>query len=312
MRGSHPPAAIALGALADLLVGDPQRFHPVAGFGHVANALERRLWRPSRACGAMHAATLVLAVTAAAALVERGLARRPRTLLAFRAAAVWMALGGRSLAGEALALARLLEDGQLGEARRRAPALVGRDPSGLDEGELARAAVESVAENSVDAVVAPLLWAAVGGASAVVAYRAVNTLDAMVGHKDERYLRFGWAAARLDDLATWPAARAGALLAVVAAPVVGGSPVEAWRVLRRDGGRHPSPNAGRAEAAFAGALGLRLGGLNRYGERLERRPQLGDGRTPQVADIGRAVVLLAACSAWAVLLALATAGQVRL
>jgi adenosylcobinamide-phosphate synthase len=141
-------------------------------------------------------------------------------------------------------------------------------------------------------------------------YRAANTLDAMVGHKDDRYQRFGWGAARLDDLATWPAARVGALFAVVAAPVVGGSPRVAWTVLRRDGRRHPSPNAGRAEAAFAGALGLRLGGINRYGARLERRPQLGHGRPPESDDIGRAIGLLGICSALALLLALAIAAKV--
>ncbi len=299
--------AIAAGVAADALLGDPARFHPVAGFGRTASAIERWLWRPSRVRGVVHATTLVVIVAAAAALLERRLARRTRALLAFRAVAVWTALGGRSLAREALALAELLERGELGAARRRAPALVGRDPSELDERELVRAVVESIAENSIDAVVAPLLWAALGDASGVLAYRAVNTLDAMVGRKDARYRRFGWAAARLDDATTWPAARVGALLAVGAAPAVGGSPREAWRVLRRDGGRHPSPNAGRGEAAFAGALGLRLGGVNRYGERLERRPQLGDGRPPEVADVGRAVRLLVVCSALATLLAVGLA-----
>ncbi len=266
--------AIAAGVAADALLGDPARFHPVAGFGRTASALERWLWRPSRVRGVVHATTLVVIVAAAAALLERRLARRTRALLAFRAVAVWTALGGGSLAREALALAELLERGELSAARRRAPALVGRDPSELDERELV-------------------------------------TLDAMVGHKDSRYRRFGWAAAHLDDATTWPAARVGALLAVVAAPAVGGSPREAWRILRRDGGRHPSPNAGRGEAAFAGALGLRLGGVNRYGERLERRPQLGDGRPPEVADVGRAVRLLVVCSALATLLAVGLAWMVE-
>jgi adenosylcobinamide-phosphate synthase len=259
----------------------------------------------------VHAATLVLAVVTVGLIGERRLARQPRSLFAFRAAAIWAALGGRSLAREALAVAALLEGGEVGAARRRVRALVGRDPRALDEAELARAVVESVAENAVDAVIAPLFWAALGGAPAVLAYRAINTLDAMVGHKDERYREFGWAAARLDDLATWPAARLGALLTVAAAPAVGGSPRATARVLRRDGARHPSPNAGRAEAAAAGALGVRLGGVNRYGERLEHRPELGDGRLPEVVDIGRAVVLLRVCAALAVLLAVATAEEVR-
>jgi len=149
---------------------------------------------------------------------------------------------------------------------------VGRDPSGLDGPQLCRAAVESVAENTADAVVGPLLWGALAGSPGVVAYRAANTLDAMVGHKSPRYLRFGWAAARLDDLLGWPAARLGAVLACLRAPAVGGDMGRAWRTLRVDGAAHPSPNAGRMEAAFAGALGVRLGGRNDYGDRVEERP----------------------------------------
>jgi adenosylcobinamide-phosphate synthase len=125
----------------------------------------------------------------------------------------------------------------------------------------------------------------------VAAYRAANTLDAMVGHHSVRYERFGWAAARLDDLLTWPAARLGAGLACVLAPLVGGGVGRAWRTLRRDGGAHPSPNAGRMEAAFAGALGVRLGGVNRYGDRVERRPTLGDGPAPGPDEVDRAVRL---------------------
>src|SRR5207302_1228960 len=127
--------------------------------------------------------------------------------------------------------------------------------------ELCRAGIESVAENTADAVTGPLLWGALAGPAGVAAYRAANTLDAMVGHRNERYERFGWAAARLDDLLTWPAARLAAGLAVVLAPVAEGDPVRAWTVLRRDGSLHPSPNAGRLEAAFAGALGVGLGGV---------------------------------------------------
>jgi len=179
----------------------------------------------------------------------------------------------------------------LERARRLAPTLVGRDPSELDATELCRAAVESVAENTADAVVGPLLWGALAGPAGVAAYRAVNTLDAMVGHKSPRYLRFGWAAARLDDLLTWPAARLGAALACLLAPAAGGEARRAWRTLRRDGAAHPSPNAGRMEAAFAGALGVRLGGRNRYGERVEERPALGDGPPPGPRDVDRAVRL---------------------
>jgi adenosylcobinamide-phosphate synthase len=200
---------------------------------------------------------------------------------------VWTVLGGRSLARAALALAAALDRGELDEARRLAPVLVGRDPAGLDAPELARAAVESVAENTSDAVVAPLLWYALAGVPGAIAYRAVNTLDAMVGHKSSRYLEFGWAAARLDDLVNWPAARLAAALAVCLAP----EPRRAARVLLRDDGAHPSPNAGLVEAAFAGALSVRLGGANSYGGHVEIRPTLGDGTAPTAADVRRAVAL---------------------
>jgi adenosylcobinamide-phosphate synthase len=158
----------------------------------------------------------------------------------------------------------------------------------MDEKELSRAAVESVAENSVDAVVAPALWAALLGAPGAGAYRAVNTMDSMVGHRSARYERYGWAAARLDDAAGFVPARVAAALVAMVRP----RQVSAvWRAVRRDAPQHPSPNAGVAEAAFAGALGLRLGGENRYGDRIELRASLGDGRAPERADIERAVVL---------------------
>ncbi|MFA9272758.1 MAG: CobD/CbiB family cobalamin biosynthesis protein, partial [Baekduiaceae bacterium] len=200
----------------------------------------------------------------------------------------WAALGGRSLGAVAGSIGAALSRGDLAAARAELPSLVGRDPSLLDSGGVARAVVESVAENTGDAVVGPLVWGAVFGPAGVCAFRAANTLDAMVGHRSARYEDFGWAAARLDDVMAWPAARLGALLAVVCAPVVGGSPRAALRVLHRDGGAHPSPNAGRIEAAFAGALGVQLGGPLTYGDRDEVRPALGDGPAPVVADIARA------------------------
>ena len=223
------------------------------------------------------------------------------------AAVVWATLGGRSLERAALRLAAALEAGDVEAARLLAPALVGRDPSELDSTELCRAAVESVAENTNDAVVAPLFWAALAGAPGAGAYRAVNTLDAMVGHKHDRYREFGWFSARLDDCASWPSARLSALLAVVCAPLVGGSPRAAWRAAWHDGRLHPSPNGGRVEGAFAGALGLRLGGVNRYAHGVEVRPSLGSGRPPAVTDIRRAVVLARLVGVGALLLALGVA-----
>jgi len=168
------------------------------------------------------------------------------------------------------------------------PALVGRDPAGMDENEMARAVVESVAENTVDAVVAPAFWAAIGGAPGALGYRAVNTMDAMVGHRTTRYLSYGWASARLDDAAGYLPAR---LTAALVAGVRPGRAAAVWRAVHSQAPGHPSPNAGVAEAAFAAALGLRLGGCNRYGERVEHRPWLGQGRPAARSDIRPAVQL---------------------
>ena len=279
------------GAVADWAAGDPRRGHPVAEFGAVAAALERRWWRPSRPAGVAYVAVLVGGAAAAVAVVDRSLGRRKAARVLLLALVTWAALGGRSLAEAGHQLAEAVRCGDLEAARRLAPTLVGRDPSRLDGPELCRAALESVAENTADAVVGPLLWGVVAGPTGVAAYRAANTLDAMVGHHSLRYERFGWAAARLDDTLTWPAARLGAGLACLLAPLVGGYPGRAWRTLRRDGGAHPSPNAGRMEAAFAGALGVRLGGRNRYGDQVEQRPTLGSGAAPGPDDVDRAVRL---------------------
>ncbi|HWC10960.1 MAG TPA: cobalamin biosynthesis protein, partial [Acidimicrobiales bacterium] len=166
--------------------------------------------------------------------------------------------------------------------------LCGREPRKLDTMGLAKATVESVAENTSDAVVAPLFWGAVAGVPGLLGYRAANTLDAMVGHRSPRYARFGWASARADDLAGWVPARVTAVLVAAVRPRWAPSVLEA---VRRDASGHPSPNAGVAEAAFAAALGLRLGGPTVYEGRMELRPSLGTGRPPEAADIRRAVRL---------------------
>jgi adenosylcobinamide-phosphate synthase len=276
------------GFAADLVWGDPARLHPVAGFGRLAARAERAVYAPSRRRGAIYATALI----ALAAATGEAFARIARPAGAGRgggtALALWAALGGRSLRREAARVAATLDGGSLGAARAALPALVGRDTQDLTEPEICSAVVESVGENTADAVVGPLVWGLLAGPAGVAAYRAANTLDAMVGHRSDRYEAFGWAAARLDDLMSWPAARAGALLAVVTAPLVGGSARATWRTLRSDGRAHPSPNAGRMESAFAGALGVRLGGPLRYGGRLEQRAALGSGRRPTTRDIRRA------------------------
>lgn len=283
------PVGILVGYLADLLFADPRRGHPVAGFGSCAARLEALTYRDSRAAGVVHTCALVGCVAVSAAALQRR--ARGGSGVALIAAATWTALGGTTLARTGARMADLLADGDLDGARALLPALCGRDPSVLDAAGLTRAACESVAENTSDAQVAPLLWAALAGAPGVLAYRAINTLDAMIGHRSARYVQFGWAAARSDDVANYIPARLTGLLTVGCAALVGGSWVSAARAWRRDAASHPSPNAGIPEAAFAGALGVRLGGPTQYRHALEIRPALGDGPEPTVADLRRAVRL---------------------
>jgi len=294
---------LALGYLADALFGDPRRFHPVAGFGAAAGWLENRAYADDRMTGVQYVAVLVGATAGGGALLSRACAQHPASRILVTAALTWPVLGGRSLRREATLVAGQLEACDLPAARRQVRNLVGRETAELSAREVARATVESVAENTSDAVVAPLLWGAVGGLPGLVGYRAVNTLDAMVGHRSPRYLRFGWAAARLDDLVNWAPARLSGAAAALWAPLVGGSPRQALRAIVDCAGRHPSPNAGVVEAAFAGALGIRLGGRNVYDGQAEDRGELGTGRAVEIADIDRANRLAAAVSITGLLVA---------
>ncbi len=281
------PEGLLLGVALDALFGDPRRGHPVAGFGRVASRFEESVYSDSRGRGVLYVGVLVGGALVGGVVVERGLRGEVSRALV-TGVVTWAVLGGTSLGREGRLMASALERGDVAAARARLSHLCARDPEGLGSAELARATVESLAENTSDAAIAPLVWGAVAGIPGLVAYRAINTLDAMVGYRNPRYERFGWAAARLDDVANWVPARVTGLLTVACS----GSG-EAWRVLRRDGRNHPSPNAGRCEAAFAGALGVRLGGANSYGGEVERRPGMGDGRAPGVADVRRAVRLSA-------------------
>ncbi len=308
--GSH--RGLLLGSALDALLADPRRGHPVAAFGTAASRAENRLWAASRARGALFTLACAGPVAAAGWAPATAGPARPGTA------------HGADRRGD-LDRARRRQPGRRGggdvpsperpatwTARgARLPALCGRDPAGLPAAELARATVESVAENTCDAAVAPLLWGAVFGLPGLLGYRAVNTLDAMVGHKTLPYAKFGWAAARLDDVANLVPARMTALLAAAVAPLAGGSGRRALRAVYRDGGAHPSPNAGRCEAAFAGALGVRLGGTNVYQGHAERRGTLGDGPPPAPADIDRAIRLSRAVIIAATLLAALVAHLTR-
>ena len=280
--------AAAVGLVMDRVLGEPPAaLHPVAAFGRVMANLEGRAWRDDRRAGAGYAAGGV-ALGAAAGL---GLDRAARFALGSPDVAgtimTYAVVAGRALGNEARAIGACLAVDDLDAARRRLPALVGRDPDALDGKGIARAVVESVAENTVDAVVAPACWAAVGGAAGAGFYRAVNTLDAMVGHRNERYRHFGWAAARLDDAANWIPARLTALLVAAVRPAHARDVLDC--IVHPP--PHPSPNAGVAEAAFAAVLGLRLGGDTIYDGRVDPRPTFGTGHSPEPADIEAAVRL---------------------
>ncbi|WP_300084068.1 cobalamin biosynthesis protein [Propioniciclava sp.] len=300
MRGPGTATALglALGWTADQLLGDPRRWHPVAGFGRLATAVEQRTYADDRLRGAVHVAVLVGGTAALGSLVSRS-ARHPVLATLATAAATWTVLGGRSLARESEAVAAHLAADDLAAARLQVSHLVSRDPQTLDADGVARAALESVAENTSDAVVAPLFWGAIAGIPGLLAYRAVNTLDAMVGYRNDRYRNFGWAAAKLDDLANLLPARISGGLAVLTAPLVGGRPTDALRAVRDQSGGHPSPNGGVVEAAFAGALRVTLGGRNTYGGVEEDRGELGHGPAPSAADLARANRLALAVSAGA-------------
>ncbi len=281
MRDPWYRRAIAAGAALaiDRALGEPPlpgRLHPVALLGTAMSALERRLYDDRRAPGALLAAAGV------------GLAGAAGAAVGSPVVAGYVSTAGRGLHTAALGVAAALEAGDVPAARNMLPSLVGRDPAALDAAGIARAAVESVAENTTDAIVAPALWTAAAGPVGAFVHRAGDTLDSMVGYRDDRYLRFGLASARLDDALAWVPARATAVLVALARPRDASA---VSRAVRRDAPGHPSPNAGVAEAAFAAALGLRLGGANRYGDVVENRPILGSGRAPDPHDITAAVDL---------------------
>lgn len=287
-----PRGVIPAALLADAALGEPPaRLHPTVWMGHAAGAFDRLGHRAKsrtgrRLAGLAAALTVPVAAYALTAALLR-LVPRPLRLPA-EAAVVSLALSMRGLAAGALAVEEALERGDLASARTRAGEIVGRDTEHLSEGELSRAAVESVAENASDGVVAPMLYAALAGAPGAVAYRAVNTLDSMLGYRRGVYEDLGLVPARLDDLANLLPAR----LTALGAAVVSGSPARTASVTRRYGGLHPSPNAGRAEAAFAGALDLSLGGDSYYAGELRSGEPIGEGRCPEPGDIRRAVSLM--------------------
>jgi adenosylcobinamide-phosphate synthase len=220
----------------------------------------------------------------------------------------WTTLAARDLIDHVVSVQRALQSVSLTEARAAVAKIVGRDTEKMEESDIVRATVETIAESTADGIVAPLFYLALGGAPLALAYKAVSTLDSMVGHLDDRYRWFGWASARLDDAANYIPARITALLLVLSTGMVFRSwPTmkRAWKILFRDGGQHPSPNSGRPEAAMAGALGIQLGGTNHYDGQLVARPRLGDPGQPLArTHIGMALTLMIWASLAGVLLSL--------
>ena len=292
-----------------MTVGYPQAVyraigHPVTWMGALLAALERRLNRPTlgfsvRRASGVFALALYLGVVAVAAGLVSSFA--PSGPIGFAALAILASVlpAQQSLDRHVRAVAEGLEQGGLAAGRTAVAKIVGRNPATLDAAGVARAALESLAENFSDGVVAPLFWIALGGLTGGILYKAINTADSMIGHKNERYLAFGWAAARLDDLVNLPASRLAALWLLAAACLTSGArPSAAWRAIRRDAGRHRSPNAGWPEAAMAGALGLKLAGPRVYGATLVEDAFMGEGRDAvTAADVRRGLQLYrAACA----------------
>jgi adenosylcobinamide-phosphate synthase len=280
---------ILLALTLDLFFGDPRWLpHPVKLMGRLALALEtplrRRIASP-RLAGVMTAGLVVLAAGGVSAAVVIGCGMiHP---LAGDLASVFLLYTGiaaRDMIRHSAAVYQALYDGSLSEARRRVAMICGRDTDRLDEDDAAKATVESVAENMVDGVTSPLFYAVIGGPVGIMAYKAISTLDSTFGYKNERYREFGWASARLDDVASFIPARFTALVVPLAALILRLKPVNSIRIFFRDRGKHPSPNAGQAEAAVAGALGVQLGGLSYYGGQPSEKPRLGDPTLPVTAD----------------------------
>jgi adenosylcobinamide-phosphate synthase len=283
MRFDHQVLA-ALGV--DLVLGDPRWLpHPVRLIGCLAAGMESpaRQCLPARAAGIAVALTVIGLTGASTWLLLRG-ARVVHPIAEDLAAVLllWTTLAARDLAGHAAAVYWALSSGDLPAARRCVARMVGRDTEDLDETGVVRAAVESVAENTVDGVTAPLFFACLFGPCGAMVYKAINTLDSTFGYKNERYLQFGWASARIDDAANFLPARLTVPLVSVAAALMRLRPLGAIHVLLRDGYKHPSPNSGLIEAAVAGALGVQLGGPISYSGQPSLKATLGDPHSPLV------------------------------
>lgn len=291
--------AVVLAAVAlDLILGDPRALpHPVVAIGRLISALEaplRRMFSNPRLAG-VFLLLITVGVTYGIAWILVAGAFAVSSVAGFVVSLyiAWVSLAARSLHLESGKVAEALERGDVPAARLALSYIVGRETAELDEPDIVRGAVETVAENTGDGVIAPLFYLMLGGPPLAMAYKAVNTLDSMVGYKNDRYLHFGWASARFDDVVNYIPARLTGLLMVLAAPFCRLSGSGAWRILLRDCRNHSSPNSGFPEAAAAGALGVMLGGANRYFGRSVEKPTIGDAYLPlSLAAYGGVVRLM--------------------
>jgi adenosylcobinamide-phosphate synthase len=294
-----PPHAWALlaGLALDFLAGDPEWFpHPVRGMGWFITKTQgflRKRFRNLRAAAIILTASTVL-VSAGFALLMLTLAARAGgwTLFIVEALLSWTCVSVKCMADESAGVAKALGKG-IDAGRARVARIVGRDTNGLTEGEVVKAAVETVAENTTDGVISPLLYLALGGPILGFAFKAASTLDSMVGYMDDKYRDIGWSSARLDDLLNWIPARLTALLMIVSAALTRLDARNAWRIVKRDHRNHNSPNCAWSEAAAAGALRIELGGTHLYFGKPVVKPTIGDAdREPEISDIGKANNLL--------------------
>lgn len=295
---------IILAALIlDLIFGDPRWFpHPVVIMGNIISWGETAIRKSVKSPGALKAAGALLAV----ALITGSyaffwaviyLAYHYNTTIGLLLSIIIMSqtLSVNSLYQHAMAVFRPLASGDLALAREKLSMIVGRDTNDLDEAQIVRGVVETVAENTVDGIISPMFYGLIGGPALAMAYKATNTLDSMVGYKNERFYYLGWASARLDDIANYIPARLAALLFLIIAPFTTGGLRQVWQTLLRDASKHPSPNSGLPEAAVAGAMGVQLGGQNSYYGVLEFRAIIGSPDHPLVkAHIRTTLVLMLA------------------
>jgi adenosylcobinamide-phosphate synthase len=288
------PARLAAAYTFDLLAGDPEWFpHPVRGFGALIETGERNLRRAIN--GPLQELVAGAALTASVTSFAWFFGRPGNP--AWQIALAWTALATRSLLDEAGSVVRALEAQDLPLARTRLARIVGRDTAALDESEISRAVIETLAESACDGIVAPLFWLAVLGVPGAMAFKAISTLDSMIGHREQPYRYFGRAAARLDDVVNLVPARLTALLIVIAARMQALNAASARDIWLRDGNLHASPNAGQSEAAMAGALGVTLGGRNTYDGQPHQSPLMnGEGRKPAVRDARSALTTVAIVS----------------